>query len=213
MRQRTRNPSQRLRTAVDSMPRRTKVAMLEGIRRNRIVVGAYTDPKSGGICPMLAAHRNGGRTSLASFARSWDYFTGASRPRLATKREVRTLQAYIEMSLLRDEQGTDSVAALANGIRAERREAAARAVATEAQGQERPAVKRTDSPRRDTGERHRGRELRRSRFWSWLRPTRRYDVFTERVAAAQEQLNEQRAAAELGDAARYAETDPSSAGR
>ena len=200
-RRKARNPAQRLRTAVDAMPRRTRIAMLTGIDQNRIVVGAYTDKESGGICPMLAAHRNGGRTSLASFARSWDRFTGANRPRLATKREVRTLQAYIEMSLLRDEQGTESVAALANGIRAERREAAARQARIETTGQGRPAAERTDSPRRDTGERHRARELRRSRFWSWLRPTKRYDVFTERVAAAQEQLNEQRAAAELGEPA------------
>ena len=37
--------------------------MLEGVRANTIVVGAYTDG-NGGICPMLAAHRNGGRTSF-----------------------------------------------------------------------------------------------------------------------------------------------------
>ena len=100
--------------------------MLTGIDENQIVVGAYTDKDSGGICPMLAAHRNGGRTSLASFARSWDRFTNARRPRLATEREVRTLRSYIEMSLLRDEQGTESVAALAKEIRAERAEAAKR---------------------------------------------------------------------------------------
>ena len=41
--------------------------MLTGVEANRIIVGAYTDRK-GGVCPMLAAHRNGGRTSLASFA-------------------------------------------------------------------------------------------------------------------------------------------------
>ena len=199
MRRKTRNPAQRLRTAVDSMPRRTRIAMLGGSRQNRIVVGAYTDPKSGGICPMLAAHRNGGRTSLASFARSWDRFTNARRPRLATDREVRTLQSYIEMSLLREETGEDSVAALANDIRAERRKAAADAANT---GQERPAHQRTDPPRRDTGERHRGRELRRSRFWSWLRPTKRYDVFAERIAAAEEQLNEQKAADLARDQAR-----------
>ncbi len=28
---------------------------------------------------MLAAHRNGGRTSLASFARAWDRYTGAGK--------------------------------------------------------------------------------------------------------------------------------------
>ena len=40
---------------------------------------------------MLAAHRNGGRTSLASFARAWDRYTGAPRrPRPATERELNT---------------------------------------------------------------------------------------------------------------------------
>jgi hypothetical protein len=198
-RRKSRNPAQRLRTAVDAMPRRTRIAMLTGISENKIVVGAYTDRESGGICPMLAAHRNGGRTSLASFARSWDRFTNARRPRLATEREVRTLRSYIEMSLLRDEQGTDSVTALAEGIRAERRAAAARAAGSEA-----PGSATTDS-RPDTGERHRGRELRHRRFWSWLRPTKRYDVFARNVAAAQEQLNEQRAA-EVFERGRETET-------
>jgi hypothetical protein len=187
MRRKPRNPAQRLRTAVEAMPRRTRIAMLEGIRRNRIVVGAYTDPKSGGVCPMLAAHRNGGRTSLASFARSWDRFTGARRPRLATQREVRTLTSYIEMSLLRDETGDASVAAMAQRIRTER-EAAARAGRAPAE-----PTPRGRAPSRDTGERHRGRELRRRRRWSWLRPTKRLDVFAERLAAAEEQLNDQRA--------------------
>jgi hypothetical protein len=190
-RRKARNPAQRLRTAVDAMPRRTRMAMLTGIDENKIIVGAYTDKESGGICPMLAAHRNGGRTSLASFARSWDRFTNARRPRLATEREVRTLRSYIEMSLLRDEQGTESVAALANEIRAERAEAATRtAKATSAEGQREPAP-----ARRDSGERNRGPELRHRRFWAWLRPTRRYDEFAENVAAATEQLNEQRARA------------------
>jgi hypothetical protein len=162
--------------------------MLEGIRRNRIVVGAYTDPESGGVCPMLAAHRNGGRTSLASFARSWDRFTGARRPRLATRREVRTLTSYIEMSLLRDETGDASVAAMAQRIRAER-EAAARDGRAPAE----PAAPGRP-PSSDTGERHRGRELRRRSRWSWLRPTKRLDVFAKRLAAAEEQLNDQRAA-------------------
>jgi hypothetical protein len=185
MRRKPRNPAQRLRTAVDAMPRRTRIAMLEGIRRNKVVVGAYTDPKSGGVCPMLAAHRNGGRTNLASFARSWDRFTGARRPRLATDREVRTLNAYLEMSLLREETGEDSVAAMAHRIRAERTAAAPSPTANHTVS--------TNADRRDTGERHRGRELRRRPLWAWLRPTDRYDVFTKRLAAAEEQLNEQRA--------------------
>jgi hypothetical protein len=85
------------------MPTRTKEAMLRGIRSNRVIVGAYVD-KRGGVCPMLAAHRNGGRTSFGTFARAWDAFTGANqrKPRRASRREVRTLEGYLEMALLRE---------------------------------------------------------------------------------------------------------------
>jgi hypothetical protein len=98
-----RNNAQRLRNAVYAMPTRTKQAMLRGIRSNRVIVGAYTD-KRGGVCPMLAAHRNGGRTSFGTFARAWDAFTGANqrKPRRASRREVRTLEGYLEMALLRE---------------------------------------------------------------------------------------------------------------
>jgi len=73
------------------MPLSTRVAMLEAINANRIIVGAYTDGH-GGVCPMLAAHRNGGRTALGSFARAWDRYAGARRPRPATARELNTLR-------------------------------------------------------------------------------------------------------------------------
>jgi hypothetical protein len=98
-----RNNAQRLRNAVYAMPGRTKAAMLRGIRSNRVIVGAYVD-KRGGVCPMLAAHRNGGRTNFGTFARAWDAYTGAKRrkPRRASRREVRTLEGYLEMSLVRD---------------------------------------------------------------------------------------------------------------
>ena len=98
-----RNNAQRLRNAVYAMPARTKAAMLRGIRSNRVIVGAYVD-KRGGVCPMLAAHRNGGRTNFGTFARAWDAFTGAKqrKARRASRREVRTLEGYLEMSLLRD---------------------------------------------------------------------------------------------------------------
>src|SRR3712207_7577220 len=46
--------------AIDCLPERTKIAMLDGIAANTIIVGAYTD-RRGGVCPMLAAHRHGGR--------------------------------------------------------------------------------------------------------------------------------------------------------
>ena len=121
MRRSRRNPARRLRIAVDRLPPHTKEAMLRGIASNRIVVGAYVDPSSGGVCPMLAAHRNGGRTSVASFARAWDEYTGAKRPRRATRREVNTLRALLEQSLDLD-TGIDRtpIAELAAQIRAER---------------------------------------------------------------------------------------------
>ena len=96
---RQRRLAQELRQAIDCLPERTREAMLDGIGQNEIIVGAYTD-KKGRVCPMLAAHRSGGRTSLASFARAWDRYTGAgNRPRPATEREVRTLRAMLEASL------------------------------------------------------------------------------------------------------------------
>ena len=119
-RSKSRNACQRLRTAVDAMPRTSREAMLRGIDENTIVVGAYTDRESGGICPMLAAHRNGGRTDLASFARSWDRYTDARRPRLATEREVRTLRSLLENSLISEDAPAGSLAGIARQIRAER---------------------------------------------------------------------------------------------
>src|ERR671936_299224 len=55
-----RRPARELRIAIDCLPLQTRKAMLEGIEANRIIVGAYTD-RQGGVCPMLAAHRDGGR--------------------------------------------------------------------------------------------------------------------------------------------------------
>ena len=91
-----------LRRAIDSLPLGTREAMLRGVRTNEIVVGAYTD-RDGGVCPMLAAHRNGERTSFMSFARAWDRFSGARRARRATRREVRVLEAHLEASILAEQ--------------------------------------------------------------------------------------------------------------
>jgi hypothetical protein len=91
----------RLRHAVEALPTHTKQGMLKGIQTNRVVVGAYTD-KRGGVCPMLAAHRNGGRTSFGAFALAWDAYTGARKPRRASAREVRTLKGYLELALVRE---------------------------------------------------------------------------------------------------------------
>jgi hypothetical protein len=179
---RRRENAQRLRTTVELLPRHTKEAMLRGIDSNPIIVGGYTDGE-GGVCPMLAAHRNGGRTSFASFARAWDAFTGAGkRPRRAGRREVRVLRTYLEMSLLEEETSTGeeaSLAAIATRIRAERRDLGGGAA---------PAGLRSRP-----GDPHRASELRRRMRWSWLRPTRRYDVFEATLASACEQISEQRA--------------------
>jgi hypothetical protein len=107
-----RRPARDLRTAIDCLPLQTRKAMLEGVEANRIIVGAYTD-RNGGVCPMLAAHRNGGRTSLASFARAWDAYTGARRRRArpATGRELNTLKAMLGASIAVDElPGLEEVA-------------------------------------------------------------------------------------------------------
>ncbi len=180
-----RNSCQRLRRAVDAMPRTAREAMLRGIEDNTIIVGAYSDPGSGGICPMLAAHRNGGRTDLASFARSWDRYTDARRPRLATGREVRTLRSLLELSLVAEDGPLDSLAEIAREIRAERAEHAVSVEAT------------TAAAPRPTGERNRAPELRHKPFWSWILPARSLEVYRERIAAASEQASEQRAAAIL----------------
>ena len=95
----SRDPITDLRRAIDALPVRTREAMLDGIRSNPIIVGAYTD-NNGGICPMLAAHRNGGRATHLPFARSWDRFSGTRKTRRASEREVRVLEAQLEASLL-----------------------------------------------------------------------------------------------------------------
>jgi len=91
--------------------------MLEGIEVHPIVAGAYTDGR-GGVCPMLAAHRHGERTSFPSFARAWDAFTNVERVRRVTPHELHVLTTLLEESL-REE--TDFAAAIA-----EHREAIAR---------------------------------------------------------------------------------------
>jgi hypothetical protein len=151
--------------------------MLDGIGSNEIIVGAYTD-RDGRVCPMLAAHRAGGRTSLASFARAWDRYTGARRPRPASEREVRTLTAMLEASLYYDDESPELAAA-----------AAAHRASLERNGV--PPTKRRRRDRRPTGETSRLGELRDRHGWSWLRVFRRYDDYTAALAQLE---SEERAA-------------------
>src|SRR5271154_6243778 len=89
-----------LRLTIDCMPVATRQAMLDGVQSNeRIIVGAYVDG-AGGVCPMLAAHRCGGRTDLLSFARAWDRFARAGRrARRAPPRERDILIGQLKDSL------------------------------------------------------------------------------------------------------------------
>jgi hypothetical protein len=134
--------------------------MLEGIRSNDIIVGAYTDPR--GICPMLAAHRAGGRTSCISFAKAWDRFASrgarikVARP--ATPRELLILRTHLEASVLEDDGPDPELAAAIT----EHRELIARR-------------SRAERPR--PGDADRSRELRRREGWSWMRVVRRYDDY------------------------------------
>ena len=164
---RDRKRAQELRRAIDCLPRATREAMLRGIDESPIVVGTYSDG-SGGVCPMLAAHRRGGRTSLASFARTWDRYTGARDARRATQRELRTLRAMLEASLWYEAETGDLAQAVAE---------------LEARNVTRPGAKR-----RDTGERNRFPELRRRHGWAWLRVFRRLDDWE--VAMAQVEADE-----------------------
>jgi hypothetical protein len=94
-----------LRLAVGCLRSDTQVAILDGIRSNSIIVGAYTTRD--GICLMLAADRAGARTNCIAFARAWERFAfrGAEArvARRATGRELRVLAAHLEATLLEDD--------------------------------------------------------------------------------------------------------------
>ncbi len=134
--------------------------MLEGIRDEEIIVGAYSN--RGGICPMLAAHRRGGRTDFISFAKAWDRFALGQgrrrRARKATRRELLVLAAHLEASLLDDDGPSQELAV---------------AIAEHRRLTARPAL----AVRTEDADRDRAPELRTSPGWSWLRISRRYDDF------------------------------------
>ena len=146
---------------IDSLPRDTRVAMLAGIRQNDIIVGAYTD--HAGICPMLAAHRAGGRASCISFSKAWDAFAfrGARTrvARRATRRELLVLTSHLEVSLLDDDLSSDLGAA-------------------PVQHEELVPARPADRP----GDPDRGAELETRPGWAWLRVMRRYDEYERALA-------------------------------
>jgi hypothetical protein len=99
---RERRRSQALSRAIGELPPGTRRAMLEATDADELIVGAYTD-RSGRMCPMLAAHRRGGRSQVGTFPRAWDSFGRAHRPRAATDRELDILRALLQESLAGEE--------------------------------------------------------------------------------------------------------------
>jgi hypothetical protein len=170
--------------------------MLQGIASNEIIVGAYSTQD--GVCPMLAAHRAGGRTSLIAFAKAWDRFafrdSRSARARRATERELLVLKAYVEASLLaEDAPDADLAAARSEHLELmRRRQAEAHADQRRAQTDPRP-----EDPDRSAELRERERSGS-----AWTRLFRRYDEY-ERVLA---HLESERLAGtlenDLGDYAR-----------
>ena len=110
---------------------------------------------------MLAAHRRGGRTTLASFAKAWDRYTRAGKgPRPATERELRTLRTMLEASIALEAVGADGDLSLA--------------VAEHRAAKRRRGRQSLDW---DSGERDRTDELKDRHGWSWLRVFRRHDAY------------------------------------
>jgi hypothetical protein len=162
--------TQELRLTIDCLPLRTRIAMIDGVRSNDIIVGAYAD-RAGGICPMLAAHRCGGRTSFISFAKAWDGFAGAKRARRASERELRVLVTELEASIMAEEQ-LDLGEAIADHAR----------LRGDGDG---------DGPGR-AGDPDRSAELRTREGWSWLRPFRRLDDYERALARVGEKAKAER---------------------
>jgi hypothetical protein len=173
-----------LRVAVSRLPRATRIAMLHGLEHNPIIVGAYAN--ADGICPMLAAHRAGGRTSFIGFAEAWDRFAQRGgryrRPRRATERELLVLRSHLRASLLADEHDSGVLAA---AIADHRALVASRPAAQPRPGraarpaaQPRPGHAATARGKRSRpGDADRSRELRGVRGWAWSRLFRGYDDY------------------------------------
>jgi hypothetical protein len=192
MSRRPRATIQEFREAVQCLPRVTRIAMLKGLDAGPIIAGAYTS--GDGICPMLAAHRAGGRCSAAFFADAWDRFAlreGRGRRAVARRvneRELRILRVHLEASLL-DEELADATLAgalhehrelLARRERLARRELLARgqsSVGREAVADRGLQPRTTRGRRPRPGDGNRAAELRGRAGWAWSRLFHRYDEY------------------------------------
>jgi hypothetical protein len=155
--------------------------MLTGIERNEIIAGAYSH--GDGVCPMLAAHRAGGRTTAIAFAKAWDRFAFRNvrrqQPRRATKRELMILKMYLQASLLAA-PAEQAVTTAPKPARPTPEPAAiTRSTPTHVASRLAP-----DGP----GDEDRGPELGARPGWSWTRLVRRYDDYERLMALLESEL-------------------------
>lgn len=212
-----RGPAQELRATIDRLPLAVRQAVLDGIKRQRIIAGAHADA-AGGVCPMVAADVRWKSISKASVesaqeaARAWDRYAEASgSSHTATKRQLLALRSMLEASILEESAKTDIPlsAAIAEYERAKSRRPAAdapmpRDAFTDApMAGRRPADMPVERPssldtpvarpssraQRDTGERDRSSELRERDGWAWLRPFRSYHEYEETLLRALAELD------------------------
>lgn len=173
------SPAEDLSLAIEKLSLTTRGAMLEAVRcpATRLIAGSYVVP-GGGVCPLLAAHRRGGRshdasTTTSAFADVWDRFTGTpnGEPRLIDAGKRRTLEGLLLVASLAREQLRREAA--------ERREREARgAIARVRAGR----GARLESLLRGEGDCNRAQELARRAGWAWLGVYRRYDEYRTAVA-------------------------------
>ena len=162
--------------------------MLQGLDAGPIIAGAYTS--GDGICPMLAAHRAGGRCSAAFFADAWDRFVfrdgrgHRNAARRASERELRILRVHLQASLLDDELDQ---ATLAGALSAHRTPLGR----GEREREDQPAAAERGRP----GDRDRAGELRGRPGWAWSRLFRRYDDYERALARLHAASDPDRAAA------------------
>jgi hypothetical protein len=98
MEERAQRRTHALNRTIQALPLSTRQAMLAAAEAEQLIAGGYSDGGTG-ACPMLAAHRRGARDYCQGFPRAWDRFTGATRPRPATARELEILKALLQESI------------------------------------------------------------------------------------------------------------------
>jgi hypothetical protein len=162
----------RLSYAVERLPEHTRRAMLAALGSDTpLIAGAYARPGLG-VCPLLAAHRRGGREhGRSTFAGEWDRFTRkrTRRARLITEQERRVLESLVRESLLPSDALPEPAAPTA------RQAIVARVPSTPPSG---PGDMGRDADR--------SAELSSFEGWAWLGVYRRLDDYEAALAALRE---------------------------